>query len=110
VLGNLEVDYKPFQSGTVTIAANAFAIASKAGANGLNADSLDFVLTESYADAQLGVPGERFAGAAIHHDDDAEIPVRCLAGRLPNRIVGKHAGQRMVSTARSAARSQSRRW
>jgi hypothetical protein len=109
LLGNLEVDYKPFQSGTVTIAANAFAIASKAGANGLNADSLDFVLTESYADAQLGayrfVAGKRNTLRSVGYFryplDFYDTPSLVTTGAEdPRRIVETRNGPVMASAER----------
>jgi hypothetical protein len=109
LLGNLEVDYKPFQSGTVTIAANAFAIASKAGANGLNADSLDFVLTESYTDVQVGayrfVAGKRNTLRSVGYFryplDFYDTPSLVTTGAEdPRRIVETRNGPVMAGVER----------
>ena len=39
------------------------------------------------------MPLEGLAGAAIHHNNYAEIPVRRLPRRLPDRMIGEHSGE-----------------
>lgn len=109
LLGNIKADYKPFQSGTVTIAADAFAIASKAGAKGPNGYSLDFVLPESYADVQTGayrfVAGKRNTLRSVGYFryplDFYDTPSLVTTGAEdPRRIVETRNGPVMAGAER----------
>jgi hypothetical protein len=54
IVGNLKPEYKPFGDRKLTIAANAFGIASKGNSNAGEFSSFDFFLLESYADLETG--------------------------------------------------------